>query len=185
MGPRCLYTTDCPCSVGLLGALTHSPPKSPPHLLTHLASPHLLWGPPPSSCTTLGPLTPPEACPETGQGPAALALPWSILCGQPWMRHLGNAEPTTSTLRADGGGPWPGRGSDLTKFARLRPRLTPHLDLDPSLHVWFIVFSSGSERGHCCHRHCLIKDDHHILVRLLHRSCISKVPSLLSTHLCV
>lgn len=172
--------------MGVPGAPTHSPPKSPPHLLTHLASPRLLWGPLSIILYHPWPTHTSWSLPRDWPMPCSPGTTLEHLVGPATDEALGNADPTTSTLTAGGGGPWPGRGSELTKLAWVRLRLTPHPDLDPCpLRVWLLVFSSGSERAHCCHMHCWIKDDHHILVRLLHRNCISKVPALLSTHLCV
>lgn len=170
----------CPGGSHSLPAQVASPPANPPRK-----------SPPPLGRPLYHPVPPlahspswslPRDCPM----PCSPGTTLEHLVGPATDEALGNADPSTSTLTAGGGGPWPGRGSELTEFARVRPRLTPHPDLDPCpLRVWLVVFSSGSERAHCCHMHCWIKDDHHILVRLLHRNCISKVPAPLSTHLCV
>lgn len=165
-----------------LPAQVSSPPANPPRK----SSPPL--GPPSIILCHPWPTHTSWSLPRDWPMPCSPGITLEHLVGPAMDKALGNAEPTTSTLTADGGGPWPGSGSDLSKSASLRPRprLAPRLDLDPCpLRVWFIVCSSGSERGHHCHRHCLIKDDRHILVQALHRNCISKAPPLLSAHLCV
>lgn len=166
-----LSLTPCP---------SPSPPANPPRKSPPPVGPPLHHPVPPWPTHTSWSL------PRDWPMPCSPGTTLEHLVGPAMDEALGNAEPSTSTLTADSGGPWPRCGSDLTKFARVRPRLTPPPDLDPCpLRVWLIVFSSGSERGHGCHMPCLIKDDRHTLVRLLHRNCISKAPSLLSTHLCV
>lgn len=66
-----------------------SPPLGPPSIILYHPSP----------------LTPPGAYPETGQCPAALALPWSILWGQPWTRLLGMLNPPRPHLELMAGDP--------------------------------------------------------------------------------
>ena len=165
---------------------SHSLPAQVPSPPANLESPRLLWGPLSIILYHPWPTHTSWSLPRDWPMPCSPGTTLEHLVGPATDKALGNAEPTTSTLTADGGGPWPGCGSDLTKFTRVRPRLTPPPDLDPCpLPVWLIVFSSGSERGHCCHMPCLVKHDRHTLVWLLHRNCISKAPSRLSTHLCV
>lgn len=172
LGPGVCVFCGCPGGSHSLPAQVASPPANPPRKSHVPLGPPLHHPVPPLAHSHLL-----ELAQRLPQCPAALALPWSILWGQTHGRALGNADPSTSTLAAGGGGPWRGRGSELTEFARVRPRLTPHPDLDPCpLRVWLVIFSSSSERAHCCHMHGWIKDDRHILVRLLHR-CISKVPA--------